>query len=1521
MEILAVKNAPVGTMNYDDDPHYLHNGDYRKAVGIRHISNSAGGSIAVEDVLGNKFAFTLPVFSVQNKKYRIFIDSITAQTWQVKIVDANASPVLISLPVANTVGDIVTSANDFINGLVLDIFNAGYQVAPLAFVQTGTDTGFVDFELTGNSSAQIAAFEYVLTSAGLSTLTITCFQEAYDPGLFADGVQLQAIHGYYLLGKLYVFSAITKDVPVTLNITSIGNINSKIGIFYTGVNQVRNGQSVQISGAPVATGANGTWIINIQSPSSFYLENSTFAANGLNQGIISLYLDAIGQIGIAEKNESTTVWTYTPIITSKQFGFRLSKRVDSFIKFENDRHSMYWCDAFNPDRVLYYDGPIVNSGALNIFNPLGQYDYTTLLFETALTAQNSFVQMEVNRVVQTGGVLTSGNKVYYFSLVTFSGTNITWSDPTKEINICSAGTATAPKDLMGDPDDTVTGKSVELILTNLIVGLYQFVDIVCVSYNDLSLNAKRIGRYFISQETMTIIHTGNETAAEDFELAQLNVPDAAYINSHSINSIDNRLIRSNLTSSQISDFTLWAKSFRHKIIRREIPIINKSSNNPGDLLNYGEYYDEMNVYNNVGYMMNETEMFLLKVQLTTGIIISTPFPIDTITIDANQFVNIGNPTDNRRIPNGGLPDYSVVNAAYDTAYIPGVQFQFDPNFTIDGIAVKNIVARIFIERVELGDALQEVLASGYTMPFISRDATLGNAYMFGSLPDVGTAPLHNFGNAILVRAPQDDWFIEYQNWRMHEMLSGQNLTTYETIGATYQNVLLRNNYASFYSSDLFLGGKMIDIQSGGSDKVLCFDHQAMAFVRFTGNYAFNGGAAYQHDYREIACTNGATYLEVPIDEGQVVNKDDAHTFSNGDICAKYYFVSFEDSNTNVYDETYAIAASPVLKATASNVFQGTDLSVVTGWIYAQYFRDKGRGAKFGPAGTNKSVPTGASIIITPDMSGTTLLDVFGGDTFSQRTYMRYRFPGSQDNLTSQSGTLNTFTFKGFGMGVTMYSQNRINSQMRYPDAGHNIFPVGTHTVDQWLGDPNDPFERYTHGFDIRNDVNRNAEFNPFQRKSNRYQTRHCWSEKCPNGSQIDLLRQTPPLNFIDLDENYGEVIHNSVTNNELYSFQPYKFMHLYFDSNALLKTDDTSILIGDDGVMRQKGTSLSSFGCRHKWAVIKGKSMTGKDTLYWPDTENGRFMRYGQDGTNNITVIKKMRTFFRMGTKWANEDFELDAPHGIWDERNMEAIWTFRSRKKVQNWDVLENLAQANVGDECYVTLILGGPEYSNFEQQEEIFICTVAHVPDNQNRPLSSDPNTNYTQFWVKVEIDNTDYYNYYTIAYSEIKQGWRTFYPFRPRIYLPFKDTYLSPRPVQFVRELYEHNEGELLVWYRNDLGTPIEQAVNGEINMPTNYEPQSNKHIHAVWFNCLIVPQRIDFSTNNQTSFLLYSDFEYRKEEFTSTVKNSVDVNGANDQDTSPLYGTYLFTKFTFIPRVYQRLVGYIVKLSIRNRDYKN
>jgi 3-phosphoglycerate kinase len=535
-----------------------------------------------------------------------------------------------------------------------------------------------------------------------------------------------------------------------------------------------------------------------------------------------------------------------------------------------------------------------------------------------------------------------------------------------------------------------------------------------------------------------------------------------------------------------------------------------------------------------------------------------------------------------------------------------------------------------------------------------------------------------------------------------------------------------------------------------------FDSQPYSFSAFPGTYGINGGVSMLSHGVLLNCVNGSGYRTTNIQEMHNIARGGYQTFNNGEEIAKRFRITYANGIYVYLNEFWEIAESPVMLSPIGSLFTAAGGQVGNGWIYSQYFRDKLKGKKFGQPGTVKTVPTGASIKITPDSSGLLTINVLGGDSFTQRTYFKYRFPAdarTQFNISNGGCNLgggNYFCFKGFGMGVIMYCQNRINSQMRYtqtPGVDY-LYPDATLGTAQWLESARVEPDTYQHGYDARMEINEYAEFNILERTLSKFPTRFIYSEIMAIGSLVDNLRTFLPGNIYDLPIKDGPVVHHELCNGEILAFQPYNFSQLYFNSNTLIpNSDGVDIIIGSGAVIRSKPKNLSSFGSKHKWGILKGKSDSGKDTVYWINSENGKVLRFGNDGTRNITVIKKMRTFFKKSLKWVG-DYDTPADGKgiccVWDERNLEAIFTVRAKRKmglpgVQQPSVGRQLVWEDQwslgldfqnGDIVSLRDYTGVPQ-STFEQTGDYYLCIQNNTPDFFNRPGGTTANT----YWKTLE------------------------------------------------------------------------------------------------------------------------------------------------------------------------------------------
>lgn len=1513
-------------MDKDTDPQFVAGGNFVDAFAVRQISTDEGGSVSVEDMLGNRYGFQLPQIEARGKKYRVYLDFSAANQYVLEFKKTDGTALVATSTVTMTVGNGVSLTNFATEvGSVLTGEGLSFLIDP---VQTDPNHGYVDIEITS-----FPGWEYYIESTGANDFTFVIVQEGIDAAMAGP---LEAIGGYYILGNLFVWSTTGREEVKTIDADIINIFDNTAGVIRIETNiphGLVDGQTVLISGAASNTGANGRWIAIVVSPYEFDLAMSFFTNASTAGGSISVHLEAVSQIGVAARDENTETWQYTPLAQTKRWGFRTVRQIQPYVEFENGRWSFYWVDHYNPDRAMYYDGDFVFFGAMSVNNAAGLYSFETIYEETVLTVANIDIKIEVEAVTD-GGAVSSGNNRYSARTVSQSGSTSKWLPFTAPVNIYTTPIGSAPAEIIGDNEGVTTGKKVDLVVSGIPEGLYQYIEIANINYLNGAVKSFLIGRYPITGTTVRLSHTGNEADIQDLDLSSIGSVDAGYISSKSIDVLDNRLVRSNLTSNLVNDFTLFFKSFRHKLKRKELDSIGKSASAPVDSLwAVREYMDPMNTYRYGGYMMNETYRFNGKVQLINGSIIPTTFHIDDIRFDTDA-VNTGNADgDNRR--DLALLDYSVTDSGLTKVYIPYVEFDFDPEFVIDGVPARNLIRRIWIERVEMDAQYREVIASGYLMPFIGQDVLTGSSANFVMTPNAGTAPDHS-GAAPLIRvipantATSPYPYIEYQHFDMNEGLTipsnfeaFTNQVSGWTSGASTNKPTAQNQFASFYSPDLFLGQNS-KVAFQPSDKMLCLDDQDHVFKSFIGVYGLGGGVAYKSDYREYSCVNGSQYLEKGIDEYLDCIDGATVTSTTTERCQKAFNVLWRSSPaTTLYTETWTHRGSPVFRSAAK--FTAQNGLVGTGWIYAQMYRNRGKGAKFGLTGSNKTIYTGAYIDITPASTGTKTIEVFGGDTFSSRTYFKYRYANNRVPAPSSGGcTPSEFCVNGFGMGLVLYSQNRINSNMRWKNSGSlDIFPDMS-TV-QWLEREELDPDAYNHGYDIRDEIYRSAEYDPVSRTMKTYPSRIAYSPKKPNNSLVDFYRDSLPADYKDLDLKNGEITHHAVGNGHLLVWQAYDFRREFFNSAGLLvSAGGPEVVVGDGSVMRGSGVQLSKYGCRHKWAIVKGVSQGGKDVFYWPNTETGQFIRFGGDGTVNLSVIKNMRTWTRKYLRWVDNAFTPaagDGIHGIWSERTKEVIWTARGRRSVPLW---ENGVDYVAGS--FIRVLDYEQQHRSFEQTGEIYECVQDHIGfSTQNKP---DYGLNWTQYWVPVGHDDSRCYSEFTVVFSEIKNGWVMRKPPKPKIFLPWKDIYLSPRPIGNVNKIYEHESGELLVWYRDtDATAPdqVEQSDRGHIDMVINHDPNMNKRFCAYLFNTVLTPKRVEIRTSsNQYSYLDEADFELRFDQYAATVKNDATVTvqnptGTNEADTSHMSGTYAVVRLYFEPRILQRLRNFIVKIIPRNRNY--
>jgi len=696
---------------------------------------------------------------------------------------------------------------------------------------------------------------------------------------------------------------------------------------------------------------------------------------------------------------------------------------------------------------------------------------------------------------------------------------------------------------------------------------------------------------------------------------------------------------------------------------------------------------------------------------------------------------------------------------------------------------------------------------------------------------------------------------------------------YSTVAAPFR----KKNFVSFYSPDVLFANSEIEFQPG--DKMLFFSaFQASFFDSFIGTLTVDSA------YRVNSPVLGSTSAEIlDVEEVVFINKGEVRTIAANNY-SKNDAISILAGGEN--------QSSPVIKLNTGPLVPVLG-NVDTGYYHAVYWRQ--RADKYGnPNSPNVTEFTNATLL-----ADETEVDVFGGYAFTQQTWLK--------NAYAVTGG----TPSGQGAGFNIISQNRTNSNLRLWDSAlttNLLFPVSTQDYAIWIENGQNLLDQIdaNPAYEIKNNVQAIAVYNPFNQDTGQYISRKTYSELKPNNSLVDFWRVFLPLSFQDNPETQGRITRGLNLNNRLFTIQERGFTIEYFNNQGQLVSQDVGqILIGDGSVLSRIGTNITMYGAKQSGAVVVGKSQSGKDTAMWFSSTFGEFLRFGDDGIRSVSLRGKMRTFFNRYNKWVNN---ADTPadgygiSGVWDDANKNYYFTFKAWKPYSQWQVGTTYS---VGSGVLFGEIGQGVP--------QIWIA---------NQSTNTQPSDTNTA-WTKIEIDNADYYNVFTIAFSEIKNGF-TFFPYYlPNIYLPWKQTFFAPNPlldtIQRSR-LYLHNAGSPNQFFDVDYN-------GGEIELVMNWQPNLNKKLMAMLVNANIKPERVEFRAlfrnepdgeTEKESFLVTSDFETRESYQYSTIKNTIDENGSVEGDTGKVEGVYCLIRIIFPAEQVAKLNDCIVLIrdSFRN-----
>jgi hypothetical protein len=666
-----------------------------------------------------------------------------------------------------------------------------------------------------------------------------------------------------------------------------------------------------------------------------------------------------------------------------------------------------------------------------------------------------------------------------------------------------------------------------------------------------------------------------------------------------------------------------------------------------------------------------------------------------------------------------------------------------------------------------------------------------------------------------------------------------------------------------------------------------------------------------------------------------------------------FFVANDITNVRVAT-TVVNQRGPVIKLASPIDFNDADISPSylnnqevfrysnRGCVYCQIYNDETN--LFPDLHTTQYLPTG-SMMLTPTSTVIAKHDMTCGDTFTQTAIIKHRSNGATKenldegaayilgktgnalglvNLTSgrELDAAREMLITGFGSGILLTCQNRINA---------NMFTLDEDPLSEQVSYPRDSVQYWLAAFEYETtpEYNKHYNANPFPFGFSAYfnpeilrgarfdfPTRIMYSLRKDEEGIFDEYRVFLPLNIKDLDRTFGEIMHHENVNGELFTLQLRKWQSQFFNTRGEIQVSGNALgaIIGDGSVLSRDGQTLSIYGTQNKWSAAIGTSSGGKDVLYWFNSENGLFMRFGADGTAVLSDSRKMRVFSNKATKWI---YGKDTPaHNqgvrcVWDSRSKEVIWTFTGWRDLGEWLAIF----IEVGD---VVRNNNAPSDS-YEGFPRFFKCKLVHIGSSLTEP---GVGVDWETYWEQISYDDTNYYSIFTVAFNEATNGFSTFYGHIPKTYLKWRDTFLSSHPTE--RNLiFEHRKGEPTTWYGVDsflTGTIPPKIEDAYIEAVINDLPEESKRFISTEVLSENVPDRIEYRTKSQYTWSEPADFKVNDDQFRGFILNDATVSQDPRGNTRRMDGDYIKAKFFFIGGTMNKLYSIVVKLRGRLRDFR-
>ena len=394
----------AGKLNMDVSFEKMKPEDYSGGLNVQFLTNNTQSTKSHIPMLGNLPALDLGSVAVQNKTYRVYTSQAGVFSFRINAIDQNGNnfshtipDIDMSVPVSGGGVTQTSLIQTWINSITLANTVTG----------SGTTSGYVDITLS-----DITGYDIVFTITNISSTGFQPYleirQEAYDISLIGE---LRYIESKDLIRDLYMYSTPQTRLPESkqMFVQAITNNGGRFSVQFTGVHSLTTGQKIGLSAS--GTAIDGIWIITVVNTvtirlEEYYVNYSAVAGPYPLTITMTTYLEGVGEIGAAVEDVNTSIWTYTRLLRTKEWGFRTKKQIDGRPATRTeDRDSHYFTDGFNVPRCFYYTKPFAADGAL-AFNG-GRYSYGSIAEETKNILSSTTARIEYTSQVQSGGQVQS----------------------------------------------------------------------------------------------------------------------------------------------------------------------------------------------------------------------------------------------------------------------------------------------------------------------------------------------------------------------------------------------------------------------------------------------------------------------------------------------------------------------------------------------------------------------------------------------------------------------------------------------------------------------------------------------------------------------------------------------------------------------------------------------------------------------------------------------------------------------------------------------------------------------------------------------------------------------------------------------------------------------------------------------------------------------------------------------------------------------------------------------------------